>query len=166
MLYCADKQHIFYRRIYTSRWKLILQDYSTLHAHIYNSLDLLRGTNLALYAINKVTLVSHNIFVRLKLLWFIAKVVQEYREKEGDSGTHAGFGAVSSTSVCWRGSSSNIHVVPQVPCSLTYWLLTIVTCAPLKQQTGNWSIYMISKAVIITLPFYFSRTRNTGSGSS
>ncbi|XP_065902068.1 uncharacterized protein [Dysidea avara] len=43
------------KRRYVSRWDLVLQDYSALHARLYNSLNLLEGTNLALYTINTTT---------------------------------------------------------------------------------------------------------------
>ncbi|XP_065894775.1 uncharacterized protein [Dysidea avara] len=49
------------KRAYLSKWKLILQDYTAIRARLYNSLDLLEGTNLALYAINQTTLVTHSI---------------------------------------------------------------------------------------------------------
>jgi len=39
----------------------VLQDYPSLCARLFNSLDLLRGTNLLLYAINKTTLVSDSV---------------------------------------------------------------------------------------------------------
>ena len=48
-------------RTYVSRWDKVLQDYSALCARLFNSLDLLKGTNLLLYAINKTTLVSDSL---------------------------------------------------------------------------------------------------------
>jgi len=48
-------------RTYVSRWDKVLQDYSALRARLFNSLDLLEGTNLLLYAINKTTLVSGSL---------------------------------------------------------------------------------------------------------
>ena len=46
------------RRAYLSRWKLVLREYSALHARLYNSSRLLKETKLALYTINQTTLVS------------------------------------------------------------------------------------------------------------
>ncbi|XP_065903579.1 uncharacterized protein [Dysidea avara] len=43
-------------RTYLSKWDKVLKDYTALRARLYNSLDLLEGTNLALYTINKTTL--------------------------------------------------------------------------------------------------------------
>ena len=41
---------------YTSRWKLILADYSNAQARLNNSQHLLEETSLALYSVNKTTL--------------------------------------------------------------------------------------------------------------
>ena len=62
LLYCTDTFHVGgQKRAYLSKWKLILQDYTAIRTRLYNSLDLLEGINLALYAINQTTLVTHSI---------------------------------------------------------------------------------------------------------
>ena len=43
--------------LYISRWRQILEAYSRVRARLFNSLELLEGTNLALYPINEATLV-------------------------------------------------------------------------------------------------------------
>ncbi len=45
------------RRMFTSRWNLVLSDYNSIRTRLFNSQALLEGTNLALYAINETTLV-------------------------------------------------------------------------------------------------------------
>ena len=67
---------------------MILQDYSALHARLYNSLDLLQGTNLALYAINKVTLISHGIFCKAQIVVVNSKSGPRMR-REGRRFRHA-----------------------------------------------------------------------------
>ena len=46
------------RRSYLSRWKLVLQDYNSIRARLFNSERVLEETDLALYVINQTTLVS------------------------------------------------------------------------------------------------------------
>ena len=43
---------------YTSRWRLILTEYSNIRQRLLNSGALLEGVNLALFTINETTLVS------------------------------------------------------------------------------------------------------------
>ena len=43
--------------LYISRWRQILEAYSRVRARLFNSLELLEGTNLALYPINEATLI-------------------------------------------------------------------------------------------------------------
>ena len=45
------------RRVYTSRWKLVLSEYNVIRDRLFNSKALLEGTNLALYTLNETTLV-------------------------------------------------------------------------------------------------------------
>ena len=42
---------------YTSRWKLVLSEYSRVQARLFNSQALLEGTNMVLFTINETTLV-------------------------------------------------------------------------------------------------------------
>lgn len=42
---------------YASRWKLVVSEYNTIRARLYNSQALLEGTNLMLYNINEGVLV-------------------------------------------------------------------------------------------------------------
>ena len=113
MLYCADKHILFYkrqRRIYTSRWKLILQDNSALHTRLYNSLDFLQGTNLALYAINKATLVSHSMFFKVQIVVLNSyKVVHARMRRKGRRFRHRCrvWGCVLRLCVLERISSSS-----------------------------------------------------------
>ena len=46
------------RRVFTSRWKLVLSEYNSIRDRIFNSQALLDETSLALYAINETTLVA------------------------------------------------------------------------------------------------------------
>ena len=55
------------RRGYTSRWRLILAEYSALRARLLNSHYLIENTNMALYVINEATL----------RMWFKDKVRRE-----------------------------------------------------------------------------------------
>ena len=54
------------RPTYTSRWKLILQDYSRVCARVMNSLALLEGTNMQLFTINeRILMVWHKNTTRV-----------------------------------------------------------------------------------------------------
>ena len=55
---------------YISRWRQILEAYNRVRARLFNSLELLEGTDLALFVINEATL----------LRWF---KLQERRKEEG-----------------------------------------------------------------------------------
>ena len=46
------------RQTYLSRWKMIVWEYNALRARLFNSAGLMEETNLALYVINQITLVS------------------------------------------------------------------------------------------------------------
>lgn len=46
------------RASYTSRWKLITSEYHFIRQRLLNSEALLEGTNLVLFNINEITLVS------------------------------------------------------------------------------------------------------------
>lgn len=51
------ERHYGQRECYTSRWKLILEEYNCVRARLLNSAALLEGTDLALFPINETTLV-------------------------------------------------------------------------------------------------------------
>lgn len=52
------------RRMFTSRWNLVLSEYNAIRTRLFNS-QALEGTHLALYAINEATLVRiYSIFPR------------------------------------------------------------------------------------------------------
>ena len=58
---CISENFIYIdgqRSTYLSKWKLMLKEYCTLHARLYNSSSLLEETKLALFTINQTTLVS------------------------------------------------------------------------------------------------------------
>ena len=42
---------------YASRWELVVSEYNSIRARLYNSQALLEGTNLMLYSINQGVLV-------------------------------------------------------------------------------------------------------------
>ena len=44
--------------VYTSRWRLVLSEYNSIRARLFNSQALLEGTNLVLFTINEATLVQ------------------------------------------------------------------------------------------------------------
>ena len=76
----ARKEVCGERPRHNSRWKLILQDYSRVHARVTNSLALLEGTNLQLFTINERTLMAwHKNTTRVQevsmlmqgLYWFL-----------------------------------------------------------------------------------------------
>ena len=59
------------RRTHTSRWDMILSEYSKIKARVLNSLPLLEGTTITLYPINKVSLLSTvNMYFVLHMLFF------------------------------------------------------------------------------------------------
>ena len=53
---CRER-HYGQREWYTSKWKLILEEYNRVRAHLSNSAALMEGTSLALLPINKMTLI-------------------------------------------------------------------------------------------------------------
>lgn len=46
------------RQVFTSRWRIVLNEYNSIRSRLVNSQSLLEGTNLVLYPINETTLVG------------------------------------------------------------------------------------------------------------